>query len=184
MIMFNMFSEYIASAQARIVSNTNFVLSFEILPDVNLRSAFAHCSVSMCVLLVSELAMYHAIPVTALPTPFVLAPLSLFILGVRWWLAATGVFIRHIGQTIGVLFTALMFLSAIFLPVSSLLLRFRRFVYWSPTTVSVKQNRNVLAWGKPSGWQRWGINASVCRLIKSLRFAWFQESHGGLADVV
>jgi lipopolysaccharide transport system permease protein len=77
-----------------------------------------------------------------------------------------------------------MFLSPIFLPAPSLPLRSWRFACWNPRTVSIKQIRNVPAYVKPSGWQRWGIHASVWCLIASPRFAWFEKMQKGLANVV
>jgi lipopolysaccharide transport system permease protein len=54
------------------------------------------------------------LPWTVLLLPFAVLPLALLCLGISWFLSALGVFIRDVGQTIGLLVTGLMFLSPVF----------------------------------------------------------------------
>jgi lipopolysaccharide transport system permease protein len=44
----------------------------------------------------------------------VIFPLALICLGLSWFLSAIGVFLRDVGQTIGIFVTGLMFLSPVF----------------------------------------------------------------------
>ncbi|REG61252.1 lipopolysaccharide transport system permease protein [Paraburkholderia sp. BL6669N2] len=188
MIMFNVFSECVNRAPGMVLANTNFVkkivFPLEILPCVYLLSALFHACVSIAILLVAELLIQGSIPVTALLLPLVLVPLCLLILGVSWALSATGVFLRDIGQTIGIFVTALMFLSPIFFPVSSLPPRFQQFVYWNPLTFPIEQSRNVLIWGKPIDWTIWIVYLAVSALAAWIGFVWFQKTRKGFADVV
>ncbi|PCE25230.1 ABC transporter permease [Paraburkholderia acidicola] len=188
MIMFNMFSECINRAPSMVLANTNFVkkiiFPLEVLPCVYLFSALFHAFVSIAILIVAEFLIQGYVPVTALLLPLVLFPLCLLILGISWILSATGVFLRDIGQTIGIFVTALMFLSPIFFPVSSLPPRFQRFVYWNPLTFPIEQSRNVLIWGKAIDWEVWGIYLTLSALVAWIGFAWFQKTRKGFADVV
>ncbi|AYQ87474.1 MAG: ABC transporter permease [Paraburkholderia tropica] len=188
MIMFNVFSECINRAPSLVLGNTNFVkkilFPLEILPCVSLLSALFHASVSIAILLVAEFLIQGSVPLTALLLPIVLLPLSVLILGLAWLLSATGVYLRDIGQTIGIGVTALMFLSPIFFPVSSLPPTFRALVYWNPLTFPIEQSRNVLIWGKPIDWASWFAYFGISLVIAWLGFAWFQKTRKGFADVL
>ncbi|BFG74351.1 ABC transporter permease [Paraburkholderia terrae] len=188
MIMFNLFSECISRAPTLVLSHTNFVkkiiFPLEILPCVTLLSALFHLCVSVIILLLAELFTAGFVPPTAFLLPVVLIPLCVFILGASWILAATGVYLRDIGQTIGIFITALMFLSPVFFPVSSLPERFRKYVYLNPMTYPIEQSRDVLVWGRSIDWSRWGIYTAIALLVAWLGFAWFQKTRRGFADVI
>lgn len=51
---------------------------------------------------------------TAILFPIIILPLLLMILGLAWFLASLGVYIRDIGQVISIAIPALMFMSPIF----------------------------------------------------------------------
>lgn len=188
MIMFNLFSECISRAPTLILSHANFVkkivFPLEILPCVTLLSALFHLCVSVFILLLAEWFIVGTVPLTALLLPIVLAPLCVLILGISWILAATGVYLRDIGQTIGILITAMMFLSPVFFPVSSLPERFRTFVYLNPMTYPIEQSRDVLVWGQSVDWGRWGLYSAIAVAVAWLGFAWFQKTRRGFADVI
>ncbi|WP_213226350.1 ABC transporter permease [Caballeronia sp. NK8] len=188
MIVFNVFSECVNRAPAMILSNTNFVkkiiFPLEILPCVNLLSALFHASVSIAILLLAEWYVQGYVPPTAFLLPLVYAPLCLLILGISWALSATGVYLRDIGQTIGIAVMALMFLSPIFFPVSSLPPKIRVYVYWNPLTFPIEQSRNVLVWGKTLDWTVWGVYVLISVGVAWFGFAWFQKTRKGFADVV
>jgi lipopolysaccharide transport system permease protein len=188
MIVFNLFSECIGKAPGIILSNANFVkkviFPLEILPCVNLLSALFHSVVSMAILLVFELVETGAVPVTVWQIPIVLLPLAAFILGLSWWLAATSVYLRDVGQTIGILITALMFLSPVFFPVSSLPPRWQAVAQLNPLTFPIEQARNVLVWGRSISWSDWCLYTLVMFAIAWIGFAWFQKARKGFADVL
>ncbi len=124
MIVFGLFSEIINRAPGLIVSNVNFVkkvvFPLEILPWVTLGSVLFHSFVSLIVLLLVQLTLKFFLPWTVLLFPLVLLPLIFASMGAAWFLASIGVYVRDIGQVMGVFTTVLMFLSAVFYPVSSL----------------------------------------------------------------
>ncbi len=188
MIMFNLFSECISRAPSMVLSNANFVTKIifplETLPCVNLLSGLFHCAVSIGILLLAELAIRHTLPWTVVLIPIVMAPLCLLILGVSWWLAATGVFLRDIGQTIGIFITALMFLSPLFFPVSALPARFHKLAYLNPMAFPIEQSRAVLVFGTSIDWYAWGIYTAISLVVAWLGFAWFQMTRRGFADVL
>lgn len=62
-------------------------------------------------------------------------------------LASLGLFLRDVGQTIGIISTVLMFLSPVLYPVSAVPERFRPFIMANPLTFIIEQARKVLIWG-------------------------------------
>lgn len=187
-IIFNFFSECVSRAPTTILSNANFVTKIifplEILPIVNLLSALFHAFISLSILLIFELFTMSEIPVTFWQFPIVLLPLIFFLLGLSWFLSATSVFIRDIGQTIGIFITALMFLSPIFFPISSLPEQWQHFAQLNPLSLPIEQGRNVLIWRKSMDLVSWLISLGISTLIAWLGFVWFQKVRRGFADVL
>src|SRR5689334_2451543 len=124
MIVFGLFAEIINRSPSQIVSNPNYVkkvvFPLEILSWVSLGSVLFQSLVSLIVLLLAQLIINLSLPWTVVLFPLVLLPLIFASLGVAWFLAALGVYVRDIGQITTVITTVLMFLSAVFYPVSAL----------------------------------------------------------------
>lgn len=188
MIIFNLFSEIVNRAPSLIISNVNFVkkivFPLEILACVNLISAMFHMLISIGVLLVFQLIANETLPWTILLFPLVVLPLALICLGVSWLLSAVGVFLRDVGQTIGILVTGLMFLSPVFFPLSAVPLRFQELAKLNPLVFPIEMARQVLVWGKPPD-----CSALLAYFVFSLVVAWigfvcFQKTRRGFADVL
>ncbi|WP_211460705.1 ABC transporter permease [Collimonas silvisoli] len=188
LIVFNLFSECINRAPGIILANANFVkkvvFPLEILPCVNLCSALFHATISITVLLAFEFIVTGTLPSTVWMIPIVLLPLMLLILGLSWWLAATGVFLRDIGQTVGIFMTALMFVSPIFFPSSSLPGDWKILVKLNPLALPIEQARQVLVWGTAINWDEWMIYTGIAGVIAWTGFVWFQKARKGFADVL
>ena len=188
LIMFNLFAENVTRAPLLIVNNANFVkkivFPLEILACVNLVSSMFHMAVSLFVLLVFQLAMTGHAPWTILFLPLVIMPLALFCLGVAWFLSAIGVFLRDVGQTIGIFVTGLMFLSPIFFPLSAIPLRWQALAKLNPLVFPIEQARNIQVWGISPNWGEWLMYTFASTLIAYLGFAFFQKTRRGFADVL
>ena len=143
-----------------------------------------HGLVSLLVWLIAYTLFFGMPHITLLFLPLVTIPLLLFIMGLSWGLAALGVFLRDISQIIGVITTALLFLSPIFYSASSLPERYQIFLQLNPLTPIVEQTRGVLFFGKPPEMDVLLICylCSVC--VAWLGFAWFQKTRKGFADVL
>ena len=124
MIVFNLFAEIVNRAPGLVTSNVNYVkkvvFPLEILPGVALGSALFHSLISLLVLLLAQFILTLSLPWTIIFFPLVLLPVSFFCMGIAWFLSAIGVFIRDVGQVTGLLTTILMFMSAVFYPLSAL----------------------------------------------------------------
>ncbi|MBK3468919.1 ABC transporter permease [Pseudomonas sp. MF6776] len=188
LLVFNLFSEVINQAPSLILNNTNYVkkiiFPLEILPIVALGAAAFHMSVSLVVWLIFYFLFFSIPDWTALQLPLVLIPLMLMTLGLAWLLASLGVYLRDVGQIIGVVTMTLMFLSPIFYSVDSLPLEYQGIMHLNPLTYIVEETRNVMIWHKSVNWPLWVFWTVLSTLIAWLGFAWFQKTRKGFADVI
>lgn len=188
LLIFNLFSECISRAPGLILTNVNYVkkvvFPLEILPWVGLGAALFHAAVGFGVWLVAYLIFFGLPNATMLCLPLILLPFCLFIMGLSWALASLGVYLRDVGQFIGLITTVLMFLSPIFYPASALPETYRALLYMNPLTPVIEQTRDILFWGKAPDFAMLGIYLVVTSIIAWLGFAWFQMTRKGFADVL
>jgi len=188
LLVFNLFSECISRAPSLILSNANYVkkvvFPLEILPWVAFGTALFHALINLAVWLMFSLIILGLPPATFLLFPLEMVPLALLIMGFSWFLASLGVFVRDVGQMIGVLVTILMFLTPVFYPLSAIPEVYRIFLYFNPLTFIVEQTRGLLIFGQAPAWGRLGLLTSLSAVVAWLGFAWFQKTRKGFADVL
>ncbi|MFL7961687.1 ABC transporter permease [Pseudomonas kielensis] len=188
LLVFNLFSECVNRAPGLVLANTNYVkkivFPLETLPLVSLGAALFHMAVSVLAWLMFYIALFGTPPITALLLPLVLFPLVLLTLGISWFLASISVYLRDIGQFIGVIITAMLFLSPIFYPLSTLPQSYQAALQANPLTLPVEMVRDVLFWGRPPHWEHLAAYSAVSVLIACAGFAWFQRTRKGFADVI
>ena len=124
LITYNIFAECATEAPTLILNNTNYVTKvifpLETLSAVSVSAALFHACTSTLVLLAFELIAVQQVPLTVLLLPLVWLPFLLGCLAMSWLVSALGVFLRDLGQLIGVMVSMLMFMSAVFYPLSAL----------------------------------------------------------------
>jgi len=79
--------------------------------------------------------------------PLIVAPFALFVIGITWFLASLGVYVRDMSQIINMLVTVFMFLSPIFFPVAALPEQFQLAMTLNPLTRPIELIRDVAYWG-------------------------------------
>lgn len=188
MIVLSLFSEVLNRAPGLIISNVNYVkkvvFPVEVLPVIAIGAALFHSLVSLGVLMAAFVSFNGYLHWTVIFAPLVLLPLVILVTGLSWILASLGVFLRDVGQTIGILTTVLMFLSPVFYPVTAVPERFRPFILANPLTFIIEQARNVLIWGNYPDWIGLGIYTLVAIAVAWIGYAWFQKTRKGFADVL
>lgn len=188
LMVFNLFAECVIRAPGLILSNVNYVkkviFPLEVLPIVSLISALFHYCISLIVWLIFYSIFFGVPSLDLLFLPIALFPFCLLILGVTWFLASLGVYLRDISQVIGILTTMLMFLSPIFYPIEALPEAYRPFMELSPLTSMVVQARDLMLWGKGVSWSVWTTQFIVSSVVAWFGFAWFQKTRKGFADVL
>jgi lipopolysaccharide transport system permease protein len=188
LIVFNLFSECVSRAPGLVLANPNYVkkviFPLEVLGSVAVGSAGFHALTSLIILIVFELIAFQQLPITLLWLPFVWLPLLMGSLACTWILSAAGVFLRDIGQLIGVALNMLMFLSPIFFPVSALPAQWQPILALNPLAQVIEQTRRVAVQGlyPDPGYVLAGTLITV--MACELSFRAFQKSKGAFADVI
>lgn len=188
LIILNLFNEVVNRAPGLIWTNPNYVkkvvFPIEILPVIAMGVALFHALISLSVLLLAFVFFNGHLEWTVVFIPLVLLPLIIITLGISWMLAAIGVFLRDVGQTIVILTTVLTFLSPVFYPVSAVPERFRPFILANPLTFVIEQSRAVLIWGHSPNWFGLIIYTIIAVTIAWVGYAFFQKTRKGFADVL
>jgi lipopolysaccharide transport system permease protein len=188
LMIFNLFSECISRAPGLILANVNYVkkvvFPLEVLPWVSMGSALFQFVVSLGVWLVAYGLLFGVPHWHVLLLPLVLVPLVLFVMGLSWALASLGVYLRDVGQIIGVLITVLMFLTPIFYPASALPAAYQPLIFMNPLTAPIEMARDLMYWGQLPSLSLLAMYAAGALGFAVLGFAWFQKTRKGFADVL
>ena len=188
LILHGLFSECINRAPTLINSNVTYVkkviFPLEIIPMVAMGSALFHAAMSTIVLLALHLMLEESLSWTILLFPLVLAPLVVITLGFSWFLAATGVYVRDIGQITGTITSVLLFVSPVFYPISILPRQIQHLVMLNPLTFIIEESRKVLLFNEIPNWIGLSVYTAVATLIAWLGFWWFQKTRKGFSDVL
>jgi lipopolysaccharide transport system permease protein len=187
LIAHGLFAEVLNRAPQLFLSNVNYVkkvvFPLEVLPVVLLGTALFHAGVSVLVLL-AALGFVQGVPWTAAFLPLIFLPLLLFTLGFALVLSSLGVFLRDVGQTVGIFTTILLFLSPVFFPVDALPRDLQPWMLANPLTFIIEQVREVAIWGRAPDWLGLFTYTAVAVSVAWLGFYWFQKTRKGFADVL
>jgi lipopolysaccharide transport system permease protein len=185
---FALFNECVNRAPVLIASAPNYVkkvvFPLEVLPVGVLGSALFHAGVSLVILLIARAFILTAPLWTAIFVPIILLPLVCLSLGLSWFLASLGVFLRDIGHTVMLATQVLMFLTPIFYPPSIFPARLRFLVDFNPLASIVENMRRVTVQGMTPDWRGWAYTLVVGLVALCLGYAWFVKSKRAFADVI
>ena len=186
--LFNLFSEAVTLNSGIIVSNTNLVkkviFPLEILPLSQTLATFAVGMVWFLLLFLGTVFVFGKLSFTMLLLPLVLIPLFLFTLGVSFFTASLGVYVRDTSYAVGVVLQILFFLTPIFYPVSAIPERFRWPILLNPLTILIEEARKVFLYGELPDWRFLGAAFLISLLVLHLGFLWFHKTKKGFADVL
>ena len=160
------------------------VFPLETLAWTAMGSALFHAGISVVVLLGLYSAVNFSLQWTAILFPVILLPFVLLTMGCVWLLASLGVFLRDIGQAMGIITSIMMFLSPVFYPASNLQEPYRMLLHLNPLTLIIEEGRDVLIWGRLPDWTSLGVYYVIAIVTAWLGFAWFQKTRRGFADVL
>ena len=188
LIVFNLFSECVMRAPGLMLENVSYikkvVFPLEIMPYVQLYVSLFGALVSFAVLLVVYPFVFGLPPLTALLLPVLLLPLLLMVLGLSWFLASVGVFLRDVRQVIAILTTVVMFASPILFPADMVPEPWRGLMAFGPLLVPLEQIKEVLFWGRLPAVVPLLTYSSACLCIAIGGFWWFKRTCKAFADVV
>jgi len=188
MAPFNLFSEVANRSSGLVVAVPNYVkkviFPLEVLPVVCVLVAFINSLFSMFLVVLGNLILGHTISRTLYLLPLAYLPLLLFCLALSWFLASIGVFLRDIGQGIGIVVQVLLFLSPVFYSVSALPGVGRLLMMINPLSTIINGFRQVLLWGNPFPWASWAIWTGILLILATAGYIWFMWTKKGFADVI
>jgi lipopolysaccharide transport system permease protein len=186
LIAFNLFAETVSRAPTSVRSYSSFVkkiiFPLNILPVVPLGAALVHGGFNFLILL-SALAWTGHLHGGILLFPLLVTPLLLLALGLSWFLAAWGVFIKDMTQIVPVFVQMLMFLSPVFYPVGAVPAALRPFYQYNPLSAVIETSRAAVI-GQPIVWGAWGMALGFGLVVSILGYAFFQHSRDEFADAL
>lgn len=185
---FNLFSEIMNRSPHLILAVPNYVkkvvFPLEALPVVAVGSALFHSLISIGILVAGTRLVLGFFSPTLFLLPLAYLPLLLLTLGLSWFLASLGVYIRDIGQGIGVAVQMLFFLSPILYSVDAVPEQYRIWLYLNPLTTVLSGFRRTLLWQEPLAWSAWAAWTMLAALVAWLGYVWFMKTKKGFADVL
>jgi lipopolysaccharide transport system permease protein len=129
------------------------------------------------------LAIRHTIPPTILWLPVLLIPQVLFTMGISWFLAGLGAFVRDLGQAIGFVLTVWFFMTPICYPEQQLLER-APLLTKNPLYTLVHAYRAIFLDGiRPAPGPLWKLSI-LAILVFVLGHAWFYKLRKSFADMI
>ena len=182
------FSEAAGRAPFVLMEHRNFVkklvFPLETLPVNLTASGLVTQAFALALFLLFLLLARGSVPAAALWLPALLVPQVLFTLGVCWFLAALGVYVRDLGQINGFLLTLWFFLTPICYPEASLPSEAMGLLSKNPLFVLVRGYRTILLESSAPAfgplWKLWLVSAAVF----ILGHAWFYKLRKSFADVI
>lgn len=188
LIVFTLFAEVVNRAPRLVLEQPNLVqkvmFPLEVLPWVAVLAGLFHLALNLAALLAAAAIARGGLPLSVLALPLVLAPFVPLLLGLGWFLASFGVFVRDVGQvtTLGV--SLLMFLSPVFYPVSSLPESWRPWLAANPLTPVIEQLRHVVLDGLWPDWPQLALHLAIASVVAWAGARWFAATRKGFADVI
>jgi lipopolysaccharide transport system permease protein len=185
---FNIFGETVSRAPGLIIGVPNYVkkvvFPLEVLPISVLGAALFHALINLVILLAAHLLIGGALHPTLLLLPVMALPLLLLGLGLAWFLASLGVFIRDISYSVSLIVQILFFLTPIFYPIESIPEAYRPLIALNPLTAIIENIRRVTLWGQPPDWFLFLFWLIATSMMTILGYAWFMKTKKAFADVI
>jgi len=193
LLVFNVFAEVTNRAPHLVLGNPNYVkkvvFPLEILVPAILLSSLATMGVGLLVWLAGRIILIGWLGWTALLLPVVVLPICLTTLGLGWFLAALGLFVRDIGHTVIVLVQVLFLMTPIFYSLQTVedsdapafcifLIRL------NPLTQAAVQARIVMLENGVPDWRWWAATLIFGAVMTVAGYAFFMKSRRAFGDVV
>ena len=188
LLLHGFMAECLGRATGLIAAHSQYVkklvFPLEILPWTVIGSALLHLGVGIILLIGTAWISFGHVPVTAIALPVIIAPFVVMMAGVMWGLAALGVFLRDIGQMMGVVITSALFLSPVFFPRDNLPPLMGHLIDLNPLSLIVEQSRRALLWGQWPDFMALGEYLAVALVVAWAGYYVFARLRGAFADVI
>jgi len=189
MLPWNAFQEGMSRSTEVIFGHANLIkrtiFPSEILPAYIVLSCLVSELIGLAILLgVLMLTAHQGLGLPLLFLPVILLLQVAFTLGLAWIVAAINVFLRDIGQLVGVVLTLWLFLTPIFYPPSQIPQSLKWVLLVNPMGWVIEAYRSVILRGAfPAAWSVAAL--ALCSVIVfSVGYRLFQRMQGAFADVI
>ena len=188
LLIFTVFSDVVSRSTSLVLSKPNFVkkvvFPLEVLSVVTVLSALAGGLLSFALLLIAALVLTGSLAATSVLYPIALLLMVPMLVGLSWFLAALGTYVRDVAQIIGLLLTVVLFLSPVFTPLSAFPEAVRAYLRLNPVSIPIELGHLTffLHETPPIGAATAYLGSAL--LVMSLGWAFFQKTRTGFADVL
>jgi lipopolysaccharide transport system permease protein len=182
------FSEAVGRSPGIMMEYRSFVkklvFPLETLP-VNLVIAGAVTeAIGLAIFTLGLLVAHHSVPWSVLWLPVLIVPQLLLTVGLCWFLAALGVFLRDLGQILGFILTAWFFLTPICYPESQLHGTMLEILSYNPMFVLVRGYRAVFLEGRAPDAMPLIALWIAALMLAIFGHAFFHKMRRSFADVI
>ena len=188
LLIFTVFSDVVSRSTSLVISRPNFVkkvvFPLEILSMVTVLSALAGGLLSFALLLGATLVLTGGLGVTSLLYVTALLLMAPMLVGLSWFLAALGTYVRDVAQIIGLLLTVILFLSPVFTPLSAFPEVVRSYLLLNPVSVPIEVGHLTFFLDQAPPLKAAGAYLGSALVVMSLGWAFFQKTRTGFADVL
>lgn len=188
LLPWNAFQESVQLSAGKIVAHSNLVkrvvFPLETLPVSLTFAAVANQLVGTAVLLIAVGILRRQFHATVSLLPLVLVPQIIATLGLSWFVASVGVFIRDIVQGLALLLMAWMYLTPIIYPESLVPAAYRQAINLNPFTPLVRNYRRIVLEGSGLDWPGLAYFSVFAVVVFFIGYWWFARTRKNFADVI
>lgn len=188
LLPWNAFAEGLSRSTSVVVENANLikrtVFPSEILPVYPVIAGIVNELIGFAILLGALLVVGHPITPVMLLLPAIFLLQFVMTTGLAWIIAGTTVFIRDLGQMLGVMLTLGVFLTPIFYPPSVVPQGLRILLMVNPMYALVEAYRSLILKGQLPAWGSVTLLASIGAVAFVVGYQVFTRMKPAFADVL
>ncbi len=186
--VFEVFAGCVNRTPRLLSENVNFIkkvlFPLEILPVGILCAAALESVVSLALVALGVLATTGALSWTIVFAPLAYLPLCMLTLGVCWFLAPVGVFLKDLGNIVGVAVQLYFFATPILYPLTAVPEPYRRLLALNPLHPVVDHLRRTVIWGQTPDWPALAWVTVVAAVVMVAGYSFFTSVKRLFADAV
>ena len=188
LLPWNAFAEGVNRSTGVILEHANLIkrtiFPSEILPIYLVVSGIVTQLIGLGILLVALLVTAHPFSSLIVILPAILLLQFALTVGLSWIVAGFTVFVRDLGQIIGMVMTIWVFLTPIFYPPTLIPDRLRFLLLMNPMYALVESYRSLILKGRIPPWESLAWLACVALAVFLLGYRLFTRMQGAFADVI
>ena len=186
--IFQLIAEVMGVSTTIIFGNSNIVkkvvFPLEILPVAQVGASIYHFGISICLVFLGIVLLGHPLTWMAALLPVVLVPILLLSVGIGWFFAALGVYVRDLTSLIQFLSLLLLYSSAVFYTIDDVPDSIYAFLKFNPIAHLIQQSRKVVLWDQPLEFEPMAYAYGVAVVVFFLGYLTFRSLKKGFADVL